>query len=47
MRDSSLDEMYASHLQGLMQRTDRSLSDSGFDTLVIQAGRPPVQFLLA
>jgi Xaa-Pro dipeptidase len=45
VRDSSLDEMYASHLQGLMQRTDRSLSDSGFDTLVIQAGRPPVQFL--
>jgi Xaa-Pro dipeptidase len=45
VRDSSLDEMYASHLQGLMQRTDRSLSDSGFDALVIQAGRPPVQFL--
>ncbi len=45
MRDSSLDEMYASHLQALMQRTDRSLADSGFDALVIQAGRPPVQFL--
>jgi Xaa-Pro dipeptidase len=45
VRDSSLDEMYASHLQGLMQRTDRSLADSGFDALVIQAGRPPVQFL--
>jgi Xaa-Pro dipeptidase len=45
VHDSSLDEMYASHLQGLMQRTDRSLSDSGFDALVIQAGRPPVQFL--
>ena len=44
MRDSSLDEMYASHLQGLMRRTDRSLADSGFDALVIQAGRPPVQF---
>lgn len=45
MRNSSVDDMYASHLKGLMQRTDRSLSDSGFDALVIQAGRPPLQFL--
>jgi Xaa-Pro dipeptidase len=45
VRDSSLDQMYASHLQGLMQRTDRSLNDSGFDALVILAGRPPLQFL--
>ena len=45
MRDSSLDEIYASHLQGLMQRTDQSLAASGFDALVIQAGRPPLQFL--
>jgi Xaa-Pro dipeptidase len=37
--------MYASHLQGLMQRTDQSLAASGFDALVIQAGRPPLQFL--
>jgi Xaa-Pro dipeptidase len=28
-----------------MQRTDRSLAQSGFDALVIQAGRPPTQFL--
>ena len=45
MRDSSLDQLYASHLQGLMQRTDASLAASGFDALVIQAGRPPLQFL--
>ena len=45
MRDSSLDEMYASHLQGLMRRTEQSLAASDFDALVIQAGRPPVQFL--
>jgi Xaa-Pro dipeptidase len=45
VRDSSLDEIYASHLQGLMQRTDQSLAASGFDALVIQAGRPPLQFL--
>jgi Xaa-Pro dipeptidase len=45
VRDSSLDQMYASHLQGLMQRTDQSLAACGFDALVIQAGRPPVQFL--
>jgi Xaa-Pro dipeptidase len=45
VHDSSLDEMYASHLQGLMQRTDQSLAASGFDALVIQAGRPPLQFL--
>ena len=37
--------MYASHLQRLMQRTDASLAASGFDALVIQAGRPPLQFL--
>jgi Xaa-Pro dipeptidase len=45
VHDSSVDELYASHLAGLMQRTDRSLIASGFDALVIQAGRPPVQFL--
>lgn len=45
MRDSSLDQLYASHLQGLMQRTDASLAASGFDALVIHAGRPPLQFL--
>ena len=45
MRDSSLDELYALHLARLMHRTDQSLNASGFDALVIQAGRPPVQFL--
>jgi Xaa-Pro dipeptidase len=45
VRDSSLDELYALHLASLMHRTDQSLIASGFDALVIQAGRPPVQFL--
>jgi Xaa-Pro dipeptidase len=43
--DSSLDQLYASHLTTLMQRTDRALAHSGFDALVVCAGRPPVQFL--
>ncbi len=45
MNESSLDLLYASHLQTLMQRTDRSLAAAGFDALVIHAGSPPVQFL--
>ena len=45
MSDSSLDQLYEPHLRALMQRTDRSLAQSGFDALVIQAGRPPTQFL--
>jgi Xaa-Pro dipeptidase len=43
--DSSLDSLYATHLATLMRRTDRSLQASGFDALVVHAGRPPVQFL--
>jgi Xaa-Pro dipeptidase len=43
--DSSLDQSYAAHVATLMQRTDRALAHSGFDALVIFAGRPPVQFL--
>jgi len=43
--DSSLDQHYAAHLATLMQRTDRALAQSGFDALVVYAGRPPVQFL--
>src|ERR1700676_181772 len=43
--DSGLDQLYAAHLTTLMRRTDRSLAQSGFDALVIHAGRPPVQFL--
>jgi Xaa-Pro dipeptidase len=43
--DSSLDQLYAAHLGLLMRRTDRALSLSGFDALVIHAGRPPLQFL--
>jgi len=43
--DSSLDNLYATHLATLMQRTDRALAATGFDALVIHAGRPPIQFL--
>jgi Xaa-Pro dipeptidase len=43
--DTSLDQLYASHLTTLMQRTDRSLERSGFDALVVYGGRPPTQFL--
>lgn len=45
MSESSLDALYRAHLQTLMRRTERSLSRSGFDALVIHAGCPPVQFL--
>ncbi|MDP9083720.1 MAG: Xaa-Pro dipeptidase [Pseudomonadota bacterium] len=45
MNESSLDQLYAAHLQTLMHRTDKSLGASGFDALVIHAGSPPVQFL--
>jgi len=43
--DSSLDQLYAAHLGLLMSRADRSLERSGFDALVVHAGRPPLQFL--
>jgi Xaa-Pro dipeptidase len=43
--DSSLDQLYAAHLAVLMQRADRALGASGFDALVVHAGRPPLQFL--
>ncbi|MDP9090456.1 MAG: Xaa-Pro dipeptidase [Pseudomonadota bacterium] len=45
MSDSTLDQLYAAHLATLMRRTDRSLEISGFDALVIHAGRAPIQFL--
>ncbi|HWX79393.1 MAG TPA: Xaa-Pro dipeptidase [Steroidobacteraceae bacterium] len=45
MSDSRLDQLFAEHLTTLMQRTDRSLAATGFDALVIPAGRPPLQFL--
>jgi Xaa-Pro dipeptidase len=43
--DSGLDQLYAAHLGLLMSRADRSLERSGFDALVVHAGRPPLQFL--
>jgi Xaa-Pro dipeptidase len=43
--ESSLDQLYKPHLQTLMHRTEQSLAASGFDALVIHAGRPPMQFL--
>lgn len=45
MIDSSLDQLYPAHLATLMRRTDRALTASGFDALVVHAGRPPLQFL--
>ncbi len=45
MHTASLDQLYVEHLQTVMNRTDQSLADSGYDALVIQAGSPPVQFL--
>lgn len=45
MSDSSLDQLYAPHLATIMRRTDRSLELTGFDALVIHAGRSPIQFL--
>lgn len=45
MSDSSLDQLFEPHLKALMRRTDRALAQSGFDALVIYAGRPPMQFL--
>jgi Xaa-Pro dipeptidase len=43
--ESNLDQLYKPHLQTLMHRTEQSLAASGFDALVIHAGRPPMQFL--
>ncbi len=45
MNEASLDQLYFSHLQTLMHRTDQSLAATGFDALVIHAGCPPTQFL--
>ena len=45
MSDSSFDQLYAAHLGMLMGRADRSLERTGFDALVVHAGRPPLQFL--
>ena len=45
MSDSNLDALYAAHLGLLMDRTDRALGASGFDALVVHAGRPPLLFL--
>jgi Xaa-Pro dipeptidase len=43
--DSSLDQLYAAHLATLMGRADRALAATGFEALVIYAGRPPTLFL--
>ena len=45
MSDSNVDALYAAHLGLLMGRTDRALGASGFDALVVHAGRPPLLFL--
>jgi len=41
----SLDGLYSAHLNTLTQRTDRALAATGFDTLVIHSGVPPIHFL--
>jgi Xaa-Pro dipeptidase len=43
--EANLDELYREHLQTVMRRTDQSLTATGFDALVIQAGVPPTLFL--
>ena len=45
MREDSLDQLYSQHLHTQMKRADLALAASGFDALVIHAGRPPIQFL--
>ena len=45
MPNASPDTLYADHLRTMMSRTDRALSASGFDALVVHAGAPPIQFL--
>lgn len=45
MSDSSLDQLYPAHLGLLMGRADRALAATGFDALVVHAGRPPLLFL--
>jgi Xaa-Pro dipeptidase len=41
----SLDALYGAHVSTLTQRADRALAQSGFDTLVIHSGVPPIHFL--
>ena len=45
MLETSVDQLFAAHLQILTRRTDKSLAATGFDALVIHAGCPPTQFL--
>jgi Xaa-Pro dipeptidase len=45
VNDSSIDQLYPAHLKTLMMRADKALAAAGFDTLVIGAGTPPLQFL--
>jgi Xaa-Pro dipeptidase len=42
---STLASLYDSHLSVLRARIDAALGDSGFDSLAIYAGQPPMQFL--
>jgi len=43
--ETSLDQLYAQHVQTLMSRADRSLAAAGFDAMVIHSGRPLTQYL--
>jgi Xaa-Pro dipeptidase len=42
---AALDKLYPEHLHTLMQRTDESLANTGFDALVVRSGGAPTQFL--
>jgi Xaa-Pro dipeptidase len=45
LSDSTIEQLYMSHLKAQMARTDKALAETGFDALVIRAGAPPVLFL--
>ncbi|MGA2709399.1 MAG: Xaa-Pro dipeptidase [Steroidobacteraceae bacterium] len=45
MDQDSLDGLYAAHLNTLTRRADQALAATGFDTLVIHSGVPPIHFL--
>jgi Xaa-Pro dipeptidase len=45
VRADSLDQLYFQHLHTQKMRADLALAATGFDALVIHAGRPPTQFL--
>ncbi len=45
MTAAPLDDLYTEHLNTLMRRTNRILSDTGFDALIVHAGNPLTLFM--